>query len=140
MSPDASLLVLVIEDDDAIRESVGEVLDCEGHVCWLEPDAGAALVRVQREEAVPRVILLDLMMPGLSPALFVEEVRQRPDYAGARIILMTASTESAIPKELDIDGVLLKPFSMDHLLEVVGAAAGHLPLPAADDRSRHVGA
>jgi CheY-like chemotaxis protein len=131
------VLVLVVEDDDAIRETVGELLEGEGYACWLEPDADAALRRVERDEALVRVILLDLMMPGMSSASFVEHVRQRPACAETRIVLMTAATESAVPGDLDVDGVLLKPFSVEQLLEMVAAAAGHTP-PPFHDRHRHV--
>ena len=123
MNAEPPPVILVVEDNDAIRENVGELLEMEGFVCWMACDADAALRRLEAEGRRPDVVLLDLLMPGLPAADFVAQVRRRAAWAAAPIVLMTALCESDVPGDLEVDAVVLKPFRAEALLEVVRAAA-----------------
>lgn len=117
-------LVLVVDDNQAIRENLGECLEMEGYQCWLAPSADEAMRQLERESRAPDVVLLDLKMPGMSAADFVRALKRQPRWSGIPIILTTAALDSDVPKDLEFDALLPRPFDVTHLLEIVGRATG----------------
>jgi len=122
---DRERIVLVVEDDDASRDNIGEVLSSYGFACWLEASAGGALRRLELELRTPDAILLDLRLPGMSEHRFVSHVKERAAWAGVPIILTTAAWQDEIPAELSVDAVLLKPFKPERLIAMIRAAIEH---------------
>jgi CheY-like chemotaxis protein len=119
-------IVLVVDDADAIRENLGELLSMEGYECWGAPTADAAFGLLQRELRAPDVVLLDLWMPGMPAERFVSLLKEREAWARARVVLITATSEGA---SLPVDAILRKPFDVTLLLRTVAAAAAGEPLP-----------
>ncbi len=117
-------LVLIVDDNEAIRENLGECLEMEGYRCWLAPDAGEALRQLQREPRAPDAVLLDLKMPGLSAADFVRALKRQPRWSRIPVILTTAALDSDVPKDLPFDALLPRPFDVARLLELVSRATG----------------
>jgi CheY-like chemotaxis protein len=118
-------IVLVIEDNEASRDNMGELLASAGFECWLEPSAEDALRRLEGEPRPPDAILLDLRIPGMSARRFVCHVKERAAWARAPIILTTAAWQDEIPAELTVDAVLLKPFKPERLVAMIRAAIAH---------------
>jgi CheY-like chemotaxis protein len=112
-------LVLLVEDEPDIREGVGEILADDGYEVWSAESADAALHRLQCESRAPDVVLIDFFMPGLSTPEFLAHLRQHPAWAGTRIILMTAASESQIPADAPRNAVVRKPFDVAKMLETV---------------------
>jgi CheY-like chemotaxis protein len=114
-----SVEVMVVEDDQAIRESLTEVLVEEGFaVTWAAN--GAEALDLLRGARAPRLILLDLMMPVMDGWEFRRALRQ--DTALARIPVVIISAEHALPQKasaLAVDGYLAKPFRLEALLSTV---------------------
>jgi CheY-like chemotaxis protein len=131
-------IVLVVDDVDAIRENLDELFSDEGYVCWGAATANDALARMEREPAAPDVILLDLWMPGMPVRQFISSVKERADWAGCRIVLTTAASEDVIPPDLPVDAVLLKPFTVPQLLQLVRDVVipGAVPRGIMNARSR----
>jgi CheY-like chemotaxis protein len=117
-------IVLVVDDNEAIRENLGECLEMEGYLCWLAPSADEALRRLESESRAPDVVLLDLKMPGLSASSFVRALKQQPRWSRIPVILSTAALESDVPRDLTYDAVLPRPFDVARLLELVRGATG----------------
>jgi CheY-like chemotaxis protein len=119
----------VIEDNDDIRDSLGEILAGDGYTCWLAPSADAALRRLQDESLAPDVILLDWRLPGMNTETFLSLLKDRTTWARARVIVQTAAMEREIPKGLPIDGLVQKPFDVPQLLRLVrdAVSAGQSP-------------
>lgn len=115
-------VVLVVDDNQAIRESLEECLELEGYLCWLAPSADAALRQLEREPRAPDAVLLDLRMPGMSAAQFVQTLKQRPSWSRVPIILTTAALDTDIPKDLAFDALLPRPFELARLFELVRRA------------------
>jgi CheY-like chemotaxis protein len=111
--------VMVVEDDQAIRESLTEVLAGEGFaVSWAAN--GAEALDLLHSARAPRLILLDLMMPIMDGWEFRRALRQ--DTALARIPVVIISADHALPQKasaLAVDGYLAKPFHLDALLSTV---------------------
>jgi two-component system, chemotaxis family, chemotaxis protein CheY len=109
--------VLVVEDDDDLRDVVSETLERNGFRALGASDGVAALELLAREP-LPCLILLDLMMPRMSGWEF-----RRRQLADARlqrvpVVVMTATTtldEAAI----HADDLLRKPLSLPALLAAV---------------------
>src|SRR5690606_13804277 len=81
--------ILVVEDDQDIRESVVEILEDEGHRVSAAADGREALERLQRAQPRPDLILLDLMMPVMNGFQFREEQLKRPELAGIPVVVDT---------------------------------------------------
>jgi CheY-like chemotaxis protein len=132
--PDApSGPVLVVDDEPNILEVVQAALEDEGFAVLTAGNGAAALAVL--DDHTPCVILLDLQMPGMDGRTFVHEYRRRAAQGPVGAAPIIAFTASRMPDEgaadLDLQGVLRKPFELDRLVEVVGHyAAGGGPHPA----------
>jgi CheY-like chemotaxis protein len=80
--------VLVVDDDELMRRGIAQGLAQEG---WTVTEAGDGRAGLDcMSEAVPDVILLDLMMPEIDGFGFLEELRRRPAWHDIPVILVTA--------------------------------------------------
>ena len=113
--------ILVVDDDAAIRRVVAAVLADEGYTVAEAPDGGAALARARA--APPRLILLDMRMPGMDGWEFARRYRRRPG-PHARIICVTAAVDAAARgAQIGAVAALAKPFDLDELVALVGRHA-----------------
>ena len=118
-------VVLVVDDDEQIREVVREVLEEEGYEVWQAQHGEEALAVLDEREAAragrPVVILLDLHMPVMDGWRFVHEYGQCPTPRAA----VVAFTASKIQGEVaGTAATVRKPFVMEELVEVVRRYAG----------------
>ena len=114
--------VLLVDDDEGIREFVSLVLADEGYEVLVAPHGVVALELL--ETARPAVILLDMRTPVMDGPTFVGAYRGRPG-PHAPIVVLTASRDAADDAaEIDADGYLAKPFELDDLLRLVRQYAG----------------
>lgn len=120
--------VLVVEDDQVIQQMIVDVLTNEGYVCSIADD-GQKGVEVARSEN-PHVVLMDLMMPVMNGLDAIRELRRDPDTQRCRIIAMSAGHNLVEARhELEVDGILAKPFDIDVLIADVaihGKQAAHV--------------
>lgn len=108
--------MLVIDDDQDIRETLADMLIEEGYGV-LVADDGAEGVELALARK-PDVILVDQKMPGLSGLDVTRELRARG--CSAHIILTTASRGlRASAAEASADGVLEKPFEISDCLDLI---------------------
>jgi two-component system, chemotaxis family, chemotaxis protein CheY len=109
--------ILLIDDDEAIREFVSMALGDEGYEIITAANGAAALDLIERHP--PSLILLDMRMPILDGWSFAEFYRQRPG-PHAPIIMLTAAQDAAdCAAQIDADGFLAKPFDLSALLDLV---------------------
>ena len=106
--------ILVVDDNDARRENLAEALELEGFAVAVARDAPAALALLA-EEPLPRVVLLDLMMPGMDGGELLARIRGDPRLGGVRVVITTglSGARSRVPAA---DGILTKPFGVRELL------------------------
>lgn len=123
--------VLVVDDDESIRETLRTVLEDADYAVEEASDGLGALkcLRACREKMV---VVLDLMMPGLDGAGVLGAVAgDRKLTQQFAFILITANHNTLtlalanLLKNLDVPFVS-KPFDVDHLVGVVNAAARRL--------------
>ncbi len=116
--------VLVVDDNEALRENLAEALELEGYAVAAAPDAEAALALLAQEPP-PRVILLDFKLPGMSGGDLLERIRRDARLAGVRVVMTTGSV-GIRALTASADAVLMKPFGVRELLSTlkrVGLAA-----------------
>lgn len=107
--------VLVIEDEEHVAELLADVLGEEGYRVVIAPDGPQGLDYVARYR--PRLVLCDLMLPGLSGLEIVQQLRATPGAYQPIVVLMSAA---APPRERPDDVQFIsKPFSIDTLVQQV---------------------
>jgi CheY-like chemotaxis protein len=109
--------ILVVEDDDDLRESLCGVLDAEGYRTIAASNGQEALDRLA--EGVPSLVLLDLNMPVMDGEAFLAEVRSRDDLASLPVIVVSALSERAGHLHEHAQGFLKKPVRATVLLETI---------------------
>lgn len=109
--------LLLVDDDDFLREALEEALSYEGHEVVTASDGAEALALLERGPA-PDAVLLDLMMPVLDGWGFVERQRAEPRWADIPVIVLTAM--GTLPRPIPAKALLHKPFRLDELLDALG--------------------
>ncbi len=114
--------ILVVEDDDSIRDLVDLVLSGAGYEVLTATDGAAALQVVGTTR--PDLVLLDMRMPIMDGWEFARRYRARPE-PHAPIVVLTAARDAANrAAEIHANGYLGKPFDVDELLALVSHHAG----------------
>jgi DNA-binding response OmpR family regulator len=119
--------VLLIEDDDLVRDAAGTALTLAGYTVIAAPDGAAGLATLEPPGPFaprpPDLILLDLVMPVLDGAGFLDAYRRTPG-PHAPVVVFTAVRDAAErATTIEADGVLAKPFRVEELLATVGRFA-----------------
>jgi len=114
--------ILVVEDEPAIQELIAANLQHAGHHVIRAADAEGALGIVKN--ALPDLLLIDWMLPGMSGVSLARQLRQEERTRGIPIILLTARSEEAdkiAGLEAGADDYVTKPFSPRELLARIKA-------------------
>jgi CheY-like chemotaxis protein len=112
--------VMVVDDDDDVRESIAETLETVGYVVVRAADGLDALGHL-RLCGLPELIVLDLMMPRVNGWELCDIVRGDPALAAIPILVITAA-EHFDREAVRIEGIrgsLAKPIDPDELLHRV---------------------
>ena len=120
--------VLVVDDDDVIRQLITVNLELEGFEVHTAVDGQDCLDKVKQVR--PDVITLDIMMPRVNGWEAATALRADPDTAGIKVVLLSAraqETDLARGRQIGVDSYLTKPFDPDELIEVVRSLAGLPP-------------
>ncbi|MEG4205377.1 response regulator [Microcoleus sp. Pol7_A1] len=114
--------ILVIEDDDLIRETVLELLKSRG---FEAVGAENGEVGIELAAQIPDLILSDVMMPEVDGLEVFAVLRSQPATASIPFIFMTGSEMEGV-LELKADGYIKKPCSA---AKILGAIAAQLEKP-----------
>ena len=110
--------LLVVEDDDSIRETVGEALRAEGFEVNTCADGASALTLITTGSSDPvDLIVLDLMLPGLGGLDLCRELRRINNTTPILVISARDSeTDRVLGLEVGADDYLVKPFGLRELV------------------------
>ena len=129
--------ILLIEDNDVIREDTAEILEMSGYAVVQAPDGKAGVAQALAQP--PDLVICDIMMPVLDGYGVLHIFHKNPRLAGIPFIFLTAKTEREDFRrgmELGADDYLTKPFSGHELLSAVAGRLGRylhaLPVPEPD--------
>ena len=115
-------LILIVEDESAVRELLASTLLGAGYEVVEAADAGEAQERVSTQ--APSLILLDWMLPGMSGLEFAKWLKKDDQFKGIPVIMLTARDEEdykVLGLEAGIDDYVTKPFSTRELLARIKA-------------------
>jgi CheY-like chemotaxis protein len=108
--------ILLVEDDEDIRESISQVL-ADLELGFLTAQNGRdGLAAARKATPAPGLILLDLTMPIMDGWQFLDELRKDAVLAEIPVVVMTAVIDAT---PVNVSGVLRKPISYEQLLEVL---------------------
>jgi two-component system chemotaxis response regulator CheY len=123
---DAHKHVLVVDDEDDVREALRMVLEEAGYRVGEASDGAAALDYLRAHDGT-RVVLLDLMMPTFSGEQFLAAKRREPALGDPAIVVVSASTRERLEQtvaEHGLAGFLRKPVQLEALLATVEQHCG----------------
>lgn len=109
--------ILVVEDDDDIRNVVVEILESEGYVTQ-EASNGKEALEVLADMPKPCLVLLDMMMPIMNGRQFIDAVMADSMLAPIPILIVSAIADKT--NTTGSVGFLKKPIDIDVVLKVVG--------------------
>jgi CheY-like chemotaxis protein len=139
--------VLVIEDDDDLREAMADVLSNDGHRVLEARNGREAIDLLRGLEVMPHVIILDLMMPVMNGVEFCAEQRCDPQLRGIPIMLVSASSQlPTSAADLGVAGFARKPLALSTLLSIAerysssGRTTEHAPSSENVDLTAHASA
>ena len=108
--------VLVVDDQEAIRETLQVALDDEGFSVECAANGREALAVIERWK--PCVILLDLMMPVMDGWAFCEEQKRTGDRTPI-VLLSAAGGLDEHQRALGAAAAIAKPFDIDRLIRTI---------------------
>jgi len=116
----AKLRILVVEDDDDMRESLGRILGRAGYQVQLVRDGSEAITVLQT--CACDLVLTDLLMPRMGGLELLGEIRRLGP--SLPVVFLTAfGKQAAFTKAMDLGaaGFVTKPFRVDSLLRLIQA-------------------
>lgn len=109
--------ILIADDDKAIVDSIGAILDLLGYEVLKVPDGTSVLDAVK---ALPDLILLDIQMPGHNGQTVCRQLKRQASTKDIPVIIVSASMDiKDKAREAGADDYLEKPFDMNVLQQKV---------------------
>jgi CheY-like chemotaxis protein len=116
----AARYVMVVDDDDEIREALADVLTDEGYEVVGARDGQQALQFLREEGRLPNAILLDLWMPVMDGWQLRHELLSDSKLSDIPVIVLTAVRDQRA-QGLMVADVLTKPVQLERLLGALAA-------------------
>jgi CheY-like chemotaxis protein len=114
--------VLVVDDDEDIREIIEIALQAHGYRVDTAADGVDCLRRLRDDPELPAIILLDMMMPNMNGWEVRDQLVADPVLSRVPLVFLTGNVD--VRDELHgAVGVLHKPVELSALLEVIGRVA-----------------
>jgi len=110
--------ILVVEDHADSRELLCEILHNNGMSAIAAGDGREAIERMH--ECMPHLVLTDMSMPHMDGIELARYIKAHDDFQHIPVALISANLPRASVDFPEISAFLLKPCSMDYLLETVG--------------------
>lgn len=112
--------ILVVEDDEFIRENMMDILEFSGHQPKGAENGSVALGYLSREHF--DLVISDVIMPVMDGLELVRAIRSDSTRKGLPIILVTARADQFTKdqsQEVGVNGYLTKPFDGEDLLKLI---------------------
>jgi len=109
--------ILVVDDDEAIREVLRDILVAEGHTVLCAPNGRVAL-ELLRLVPEPSMIVLDLSMPIMTGRELLAKLHEDTRFEGIPVMIISGEGDA---RDLGATQVLRKPLDVSRLLEIIDA-------------------
>jgi CheY-like chemotaxis protein len=114
---DARPLILLVEDERALRKVMEMVLEGEGYQVLAATHGKEGLELLAT--SAPDLIITDYMMPEMDGAAMIREIKKDPQHAGIPILLMSAALPESLPERRLADRFLAKGGELATLLATI---------------------
>lgn len=133
MTSPTPLSILIVDDDDRLRERLGKAMEARGYVVHAAADHGAALA-VARQHAIDRAIV-DLRMPGPGGLTVIKDLLEVQPTIAIVVVTGYGSIATAVEAvKLGARDYLTKPSNADQILAAFDAEPEAAPAaPGSDD-------
>jgi CheY-like chemotaxis protein len=122
MTPNRS--ILLVDDDQGIREALTDMLRDEGFSVQSAQNGKDAIEWLRHNTPVPRVILLDLMMPVMDGQEFLHVRQSDSVLSKVPVVVITAGNRFGdIQRSHDVRECISKPIALPRLLAAIEACA-----------------
>lgn len=114
-------IILIVEDDSELRQIYRQALERYDYVIHEAFDGADALEKIN--DIQPDLIILDMMMPRMGGPTVLQIIRQTPELANVRLVVITAYPqfrESAL--NFNVDQFLTKPVRPQEIVQAVQMA------------------
>jgi CheY-like chemotaxis protein len=118
--------VLVLEDDQDVAQTIGELIEDQGYRAICVDNGREALAVLEKER--PCLMLVDVFMPIMNGIEFLRIVKARPPLADIPRVIMTAANDHMIGVKEDVS-VLYKPVDFDALKRMLEKYCQPTPKP-----------
>ena len=121
----AEPLILLVDDEPSIRETVSFILEMEGYRVVTAENGDEALEQIRRLQ--PPIVLLDAMMPRRDGFDVCRTVKSDPKLSAIKIVMLTAlgqKTDQERAMAAGADFYMTKPFDEEDLLALLGRLTG----------------
>ncbi len=112
--------MLVADDDPVIRTLVGEYLSSMGYDVTMSANGEECLKCLT--EALPDVLLLDLLMPDMNGVEVLKNIRANAAMAKVPVIMLSANSDTQLvanKSDVAANAYLEKPFEMRSIIETI---------------------
>jgi CheY-like chemotaxis protein len=121
MTPPDKGLIVIVDDEFAIAETLQELLEWEGYRVAVAANGREGLARIA--EGHPSLVLTDMMMPVMGGLEMVQAMRLEPAHQGVPVIIMSSAPHTAAIKDAEGSDpkvtFLRKPFDIVRLLNLI---------------------
>ena len=108
--------IVVVDDEQEMRDYLAEVLTLHGYRCLMFPNGNAALSHLAAYGSAAALILSDINMPGMSGRVLADTLS--PLRPGMKVLYMSGYSDGAVAKQGILEdgiSILRKPFTKDEL-------------------------
>jgi CheY-like chemotaxis protein len=110
--------ILIIEDDDDIRETLKQVLELEGYQVLVAANGKEGLVELCRPNR-PCLVILDLMMPIMNGWEFLSEKSKDDNLSRIPVVVISAALKLNSVETTQVVKALRKPIDLDSLVTAI---------------------
>ena len=119
--------ILVVDDDEDVREALGLMLHKAGHEVSFARDGVEAFEMLARMSTRPSLVVLDMMMPRMNGNEFLEEVSKQPHLSRMPVIVVSTSAEFV---HRGATRIFTKPVDVERLLCAVDECGRESVVPS----------
>ena len=121
MSQSAEANILLVDDDEAVREVTAAILEDLGYSVSEAEDGPSALEALERGSRVD-LLMADFSMPGMNGAELTRQVQER--RPGMPVLLVTGYADARAVEAVGEERIVLKPFRNEDLARKIRTALG----------------